>query len=422
MQRKLGIFERAQLIANRHAPFNIISVLKLENPPEPDTVSRALEVLQQRHPLLRARVVNVGKTLLYEEISSPEIPFEVVERTAAELWQEVVPAEMAHRFDPESGPLFRAVYLYQAESAELVLTLHHAILDAISGMNLLEELLRLSAGEVSDLPELPLPPAPEDVFPAQYQGAGRYLKTAVFGLSQMLEMGAYLWATRKKRIPPVQLGGKSIIVTTRLPGTLVDTLSYQGRKKGITLSSMLNAAQLRALNQHVYGGQTVQMRTFAFADLRPFTEPPTPPVDLVNCIAMMSVTIGVDPQADFWAFAGDLNQKIYRALKKGDKFSSLLMSEGLLKMVTSLKAMRFGAAALNYHSSVPLKTTYGEIKLTGIHGFVSGYDLGPELASQARLFRDEIWWDFVYLDTDVDRELAEQITAETTGILKRVVE
>ena len=422
MLRKLGIFERAQLIANRHAPFNIISVLKLENPPAPEVVRQAVGILQQRHPLLRVRVASHRGARVYEKIPQPIIPFEVIERTDAGLWQEIVPAEMAYRFDAETGPLFRVVYLYQAESAELVLTLHHAIVDAISGMNLLDELLQLCSGEVSDLPALPLPPAPEDSFPAQYQGTGRFLRTAIFGLSQMLEMGASLWATRNKRTPPVRLGGKAIFVTARLSGTLVDTLSYQVRKNGVTLSSILNAAQLKALNQHVYGGETVQMRTFAFADLRPFTEPPTPPTDLLNCIAMMPVTIEVGQQADFWALAGNLNQKIYQALKKGDKFSSLLMSENLLKMVTSLKSIRFGAAAMNYHSSVPLKTTYGEIRLTGIHGFVSSYDLGPELASQARLFRDEIWWDFAYLDTDVDRELAKQITAETIRILERVVE
>ena len=58
MLRKLGIFERAMLIANKHAPFNIVSVLRLENAPSPDIVKGALEMLQKRQPFLRARIVD----------------------------------------------------------------------------------------------------------------------------------------------------------------------------------------------------------------------------------------------------------------------------------------------------------------------------------------------------------------------------
>jgi hypothetical protein len=98
------------------------------------------------------------------------------------------------------------------------------------------------------------------------------------------------------------------------------------------------------------------------------------------------------------------------------------MSEPLLKMFTKMKAMRFGATALNFNSNVPLKTQYGAIKLVGLHGFVSGYDLGPEIASQARLFNDQVWWDFVYLDTDMDAALAEKIICEVKSILENAVQ
>ena len=95
------------------------------------------------------------------------------------------------------------------------------------------------------------------------------------------------------------------------------------------------------------------------------------------------------------------------------------MSESLMKMFIRMKSMRLGATALNYSGNVLLKTQYGKIKVVGLHGFVSAYDLGPEMASQARLFNDEIWWDFMYLDTDMCTALAESILAEVMSILKR---
>jgi len=190
------------------------------------------------------------------------------------------------------------------------------------------------------------------------------------------------------------------------------------RKDGITLNSLLNAALVLAVNRHLYKGQPVTTRTFSFADLRPYTQPPTPPEYLANYISMMGYTLDVAGNMDFWELARRLHGKIYRSLKYGDKFSASLMSEALLRMFTKMKSMRFGATALNYSGFVPLKTQYGKIKLVGLHGFVSGYDLGPEMASQARLFNDQIWWDFIYLDTDMDAEMAGNIIGEVKAILE----
>ena len=89
--------------------------------------------------------------------------------------------------------------------------------------------------------------------------------------------------------------------------------------------------------------------------------------------------------------------------------------------MTGMKVMRFGAAALNYTSYVPLKPAYGEIHVTGLHGFVSAFDLGPEISSQARLFNDEIWWDFIYLETDMDANTVEGLLDELVKILKDAV-
>jgi hypothetical protein len=74
---------------------------------------------------------------------------------------------------------------------------------------------------------------------------------------------------------------------------------------------------------------------------------------------------------------------------------------------------------LNYSGAVPLKTQYSGIKVKGLHGFLSGFDLGPEASAQARLFNDEIWIDFMFLENDMDREVAGKIVGEVQAILER---
>ena len=414
MLRKLGTFEKAMLISNQHAPFNVISVLRMENAPSPDIVKRGLEILQKRQPFLRARIVSDR----FENVPDLELIFTHIKRTSDLQWQSIAEQEMTFRFDHTVGPLLRATYLHKEGYGDLVLNAHHDIMDAGSGMNFLHELLQLCDGELMDLPALELAPAMEQIFPSSHQGLQKIINLIKYTLAQMGDMGSYMWRNRGKRIPPVQLGGKGHIATTLIPEEMVNRLSQRARRKGITLNSLLNAALVLAVNRQLYNGQAVVTRTFSFADLRPYTHPPTPPEPLANYIALLGFTIDVSGAMDIWTITRDLHGKIYHSLKHGDKFSAALTSKSLLNMVTKTKSMRFGATALNYSGKVPLKPKYGNIQITGLHGFVSGYDLGPEMASQARLFNDQIWWDFIYLDTDMGAEIASRIISEVLAILE----
>ena len=418
MLRKLGILERAMLVSNRHAPFNIVSVLRMESAPPPEKVKAALGVLQKRHPLLRAKIVEGQKQPYFESLPSIEFTFKILERTGDEAWREAAEIEMAAGHDSIVGPLFRAVYLYRDGRGDLILSVHHAIMDAASGVNLLDELLRLCAWEATQLPALEIPPAVEERFPAPYKGLWRGIATMGYAFSQMADTFRYQWRNRGKRLPPVRLGGGGHIATLILPEDLADVLSRHGRKRGITLNTLMNAALMLATDRHLYGGESVTMRTFTFADLRPFTEPPTPSEHLANYMTLMGITLDVFGNREFWGLAKELQAKIYHSLKSGGKFSAVLMSEMLLKTITRTKFMRFGATALSYSGVVALEKQYGDIKVTGLHGFVSGYDLGPEMASQARLFNDQVWWDFIYLDTDMDAEMAGKIIGEVKAILE----
>ncbi|HET8708145.1 MAG TPA: hypothetical protein VFM46_17700, partial [Pseudomonadales bacterium] len=90
MIRKPGIFERALILSDAHAPFNVVSVLKLENPPEPGVVLSELEMLQKRHPFLRARI----QAGIFESLPQPGIAFSVIKRENDLQWQETVETEM----------------------------------------------------------------------------------------------------------------------------------------------------------------------------------------------------------------------------------------------------------------------------------------------------------------------------------------
>jgi hypothetical protein len=421
MLRKLGIFERALVISDQHAPFNVVSVLQLEHPPVSKIVEHALAVLCKRHPLMQASI-HAGK---FERLATPVFSFKAIQQPVEFNWLEVVEQEMNTRLDTTAG-LFRSIYFFNDKTATLILTFHHAIMDAASGMNLLNELLQicgdaLRSDEMPPLPHLEVALAVEKRFPPSHKGLPGLLKVFRYALLQMGDELWYQWRVRGKRIPPVKRGGQGFPLALVLPESLVDELSKRCRVEKVTFNSLLNAALLMATNRWLYAGSLTPMRTFSFADLRPFTVPPTSAEYLANYISMLRFTEDVSAQDHIWNLTKNLHSKIYRALKRGDKFLAVLMSESLLKMFTTMKSMRMGASALNYSGALPLETQYHEIKVTGLHAFLSSFDLGPEVSAQARLFKEKLWIDFMFLDTDMTRETAEKIVREVRALLEEAV-
>src|SRR5688572_14813483 len=417
--RNLGVFERALWRSDQHAPFNVVSILRLEHPPTPEIIQQALGLLQKRHPLLQTCI----REKKFVRLSDPSFSFKITEQQGDIHWLEIVEHEMNTRLNPESG-LFRGSYIYNSSHADLFLTFHHSIMDSASVVHLLDELLQICTGalytdETMHPTLLEVAPPVEEQFPASFKGLPGFIKTTKYAFAQMADELHYQWRIRGKRIPSVHLGAHGFPLTLTIPESLVDALSKRCRENKVTLNSLLNASILLAANRYLYGGSPTPMRTFTFADLRPYTIPPTPAEHLANYISMLRYTIDVSGESDIWKLTSDLHNKIYRSLKQGDKFPASKMSESLIKMFVGLKSMRMGSTALNYSGAIPLEPQYGEIKVKSLHGFLSGFDLGPEVPAQARLFNNKLVMDFMFLETDMDRESAGKIVEEVRAILER---
>src|SRR5687768_8059363 len=252
--RKLGIFERALWRSDQHAPFNVVSVLRLEQAPVPKMIQDALGLLQKRHPLLQACIKD-GK---YVRLFDPSLPFQITEQQRDIDWLNVVEHEMNTRLNPESG-LFRGSYIYNSSHADLFLTFHHSIMDSASVVHLLDELLQICTGalyldETMHPALLEVAPPVEEQFPASFKGLPGLIKTTKYALAQMADEIRFQWRIRGKRIPAVHLGAHGFPLTLTVPEFLVDALSKRCRENKVTLNSLLNAALLLATNRLLYGG------------------------------------------------------------------------------------------------------------------------------------------------------------------------
>ena len=428
MKRELGIFERAQFIADRYAPFHIVSVLRLENAPPPHIVQKSLTELQKRHPFISARLDYERGRYYFETFFDSALPFRINPRSNDDHWIQSVESELMTRIDVSTGPMFRCTYLYNEDhlQAEIILAISHSIADAASVSQLLHELMTLCASFLNGMPvsvsELAPAPTVESRFPTSFRGWRLSLRIMRYALAQMADEISYRVRSIGKRTPPFHRNAsRGHILTVQFPVELVEPFAQRARKEGVTLNSALNAALLLSVNRHRYAGKKLPMRTFSFADLRPYVEPPLPAENLACYISMLRYTVDVKGESDFWSLARDLHQRIYTSLKSGDKFVAAAMIESLMKMVTKVNSFRLGSTALNYSGVVPVQAGYGRIRVNEVHGFVSPYAFGPEMASQVQLFNDALFWDFAYLEEDMNEGIAKKIVEEIEGIMESAI-
>lgn len=430
MKRYLGNFETAQAITNDHYPYNAVIALRLTNGPPGETLEQALTYLQKRHPLLKVLLHKKKKRYFFQtDENIPEIPLKIVERNDGRHWKRVVEEELNTHLDIYVNPALRMTYLVDPgpqKENEMVVTFQHTVMDAVSGGNFIHELLSICQNLSPDhTPELfeamePLPPA-EALFPPIHKGLRRKWKTFRFILRQVADEFRFRRGTKGKRIPPIDLAGKTRILTMTLPQEVTEALYKRSRKKRISVVNMLNAAMLMAVHKHLYNEIDISLRHVSFADLRPYLKPP-PDNRYLGCyMTILRFTLGLKKQISVWDMALEMGKITHEAFKRGDKFYSSLLSPQMMRAVFRFNAFRMGATALSFGGPLVLSQHYGETDVHNVHVFVSNFGLGPEYAAQVRLFDRSLYWDIIYLDSDMDHEQARQITDEIYSILETAV-
>lgn len=428
MRRALGTFETAATLTNERYSFVVVVVVRLAAALSSERLRRGLDLLQRRHPPLAVRIVEHGGRFRYEPEGTPPIPLRVVERAGEEHWREVTERELDARIDAAAGPLVRCTLLAPSDPsedtpAEILLSFHHAIMDAASGTALVEELLGLCRR--ADGPSEPwaegaraLPPV-EDLFPPSHRGARGAVRSVGFLARQMADEAVYRLRTRGARPAPAAEPAGCRILPVRLSREETSALVRATRHRRVTLNAALGAAFLLAVHRRLpeaaaHRARPRPMRYMTFADLRPYLKPPVGADALGGYLAMMRYTIRVDGgSADsggdsaepFWGLARRITDQVAAGSRRGDKLWSVLFSERVMRMMLGQRTERMAHTAVSYSGVTRLDAT----GVRGLHAFVSNLPVGPEYTALARMFEGELLLDVLYLDTDMDRPRARAV-------------
>jgi len=416
--RKLNQAEEAFTIVNAKFPFTLVCALKLNAGPSVQTLRSALDELQHIYPFLSAVVQEKNKHFYFEkdEYENP-IPIQLIERTDDQQWQTIVRKELNTAFDHARGPLMRVLYLASAlseEKAEIILSFHHAIIDAVSFLPMVQKLLILAGKNDKDTNKLPSPltvpeahsPVLRDVLPPAFKGPRLIFKLLPFLFRQMQDELNYKKGSRGIEDAAIPISSENDLLTINFSEEETLALVKWTRSKRITLNSTITATMLKIVNRHSYAGKKELLRAVQFANLRPYLQPPVED-DGAGCfVAMMRYTAKLPPQGDIIQLAAYLDEQFKKSAKRGDKYLYAILSKMLVERTMKAHNARLGAVALSYAGAINLKNQYGDIQVNNVHAFISNNCLGAELAAFGKICFGRLSLDFNFMLAETSREKA----------------
>jgi hypothetical protein len=167
--RPIGSLERLFFRYSERHPDHFLLAAEFDGILDDEQLRRALDSVQQRHPLLSVHLEDHPSTRLglYRAQAIAPIPLTVHPGDCSD-WQSLAATELATPFDQSCAPLMRATLARTPTSSVIVLTFDHTIADGISSVHVLDDLVAALNGR--QLANLPVPPAIEDLIDHSLEG------------------------------------------------------------------------------------------------------------------------------------------------------------------------------------------------------------------------------------------------------------
>ncbi|MHA2180223.1 MAG: condensation domain-containing protein [Promethearchaeota archaeon] len=132
-----------------------------------ENLKEVIKKMQQRHPILNARLQHDEKDLYLVATNNLVIPLKIIKRISDGHWRDEIIQQHKIPFKMEQGPLIRIILLHSTEISDLIIFCQHTICDGMSLTYLVRDIM-VYLGDPIKKVEL-LPPAPlvnEDNIPS----------------------------------------------------------------------------------------------------------------------------------------------------------------------------------------------------------------------------------------------------------------
>ncbi|MBD6617878.1 alcohol acetyltransferase [Komarekiella sp. 'clone 1'] len=414
--RKLGRLEQAMEILNRRAKtWNILTISRIKGALNEEILKQALDIVQYRHPRLNSQIVR-SKNSLYFQSDQTKITLRVVNKLEAQQWQEVVYEEMNEEIDSSKG-LLRVVLVHALSDKHisyLITTVHHAIADGLSCIQLHSEILtycqKIVSGEViNPVTKLaPLPPT-EELLPEWTKG----FKGRISSLRFLLRLAVQkIWHRPKtlgfeKYAPIAQR--RCNLIHRQLDPELTQQFVNRCRQESTTVNSALCAALMFTVAKKItkVNRKDVRVNCLSYFDLRRHIEPAISDKQMGVLASSMMGFYTIQKNTSFWELAREVKQKLETGTKQGDIFKMALITKDLINFCFIQPKEVAATVSVSNAGKVNIPKIYGEFELEEI-SFAGSHSLYAGMfITHASTFQGKMLLNFVFSEPSISQDTME---------------
>ena len=336
-----GVYKRQLTAMERlftRSPFSLVTmVARIRGEVTQETLTAAVEKVRQRHTNLRVRLEDdAGHNPWLTSEGAGTIPIEVIPRTSADQWIQVVRETGKVPFDFERQTPIRFILVQSNDASELIVVCHHILCDGMSLAYLVRDLLEHLGDPDKSVTVLPDPaPVDAETIPSG-SSLNPLVKYAIRRINRKWEANpvyfdqhdyealteAY-WQTYEHQLLPIELSQ-----------TETTELVERCREEQVTVNTAL-AAAFTAAQSNVLGGKRYEPKLGVAADLRVRLRHPVGEV-MGFYAGVATHSYKPDPKVGFWDNARKLHSKLQEGFTDETLFKEPLW-EFVLKMELKIK-------------------------------------------------------------------------------------
>jgi hypothetical protein len=402
---KLGPSERLFVTMRRHFATNVVRAIQLEGDLPPERVQEALAILQPRHPLLNACIVDGRAPHYIHDVAGP-IRLQIVPRQSDEDVLRLLQALLDTPLPLDGSAHLTAYYLYAAGSgrSELLVAAEHAICDGVSMNSLCAELLELCAGRAARPVRPRLPPLSE-LLPRSSLGQ----RVASFGAA--FGRFARLAASRRRHEParPARTSAlSSAHAVAQLGREQTSGLVARCRLARTTVTGAIMAAVAMALRDAQ--PHTPRLALSVPVNLRPHLEGHAlSPGDLGN---YTSVAYLESPaRGPFWELARELKGQLEDAVAPDRLLPAVDWTYRSGRRFVRPGRPPFAHAMVSNSGIVPLERDLGSFRPCGFYSASSAPMLSADISFFCNTLHGRLSLNLVYSEELLSRDRAQRLLA-----------
>ncbi|MEB3277790.1 MAG: condensation domain-containing protein [Lyngbya sp.] len=426
--RVLSVNEQAMELLNRQkGSFNIVTITRIKGKIREEFLRKSLEAVQRIHPLLNSRIIGTLNSLEFTTDGTEKIPLSIVDSGVNQNWQDVVREELNKTIDSHKV-LLRCI-LYQEsglQTSYLITTVHHAISDGLSCINLQSEILKcyqkIASGHSVEVDSLPPLPSLEELLPKWMQGNKGVSKGKWFLLESKLKMILHK-PEQLKSEKTVSLEFRSCAMTHRfLKKEITQKLIELCRQENTTVQGAICAAMLLTISNKIKMGKTrkINLSCNSYVDLRRRLEPPIRNEYMGFFASLITTFHQIKPQMSFWDLSRDVTKNIEAGLKRKDIFKPIMMFRKILEFYIENPDNSSITVSVTNIGKVNIPDIYGDLEIEEISFVPSQTIFGKIFTVAVTTFKDQMILNFVASQPSISQDTVEMLANNVINCLEEV--